>query len=243
MSRKFKEQLKIAFEAPSPTRKSEFLTNLSYPKASIFETLRNQMGYIRKRFWCLSLLIMIGLLGALIFMDYGHEKIALLSSVMPLFTIIGVSEISKSTLYNMDELEMSCKYNLQKVTLLRLSVIGSFYFVIFLVLAFAFIGKSQFGILRSALYGMTPFLLSSYLSIWVINHLKTKEMLYVCGGVTAFVSMLVFTITTNWPVIYASTYTLSWSILFIVLAIVFYQEIRNLIKQTEELQCHSLLID
>lgn len=243
MRKKFQQQLKMAFEAPSPTRKSEFLKDLSYPKASLFETLLCQIGYIRKRFWCLSILAMIGLLVTLAFIDYGYEKISLLSSIMPLFTIIGVSEISKSTSYRMEELEMSCKYNLQKVTLMRLSLIGSFYFVIFLILSLTFVGQSQFGIVRSALYGITPFLLSSYLSIWVINHIKTKDTVYVCGGVTGLVSICIFMITTNWTVIYASTFTICWSILFVILTLFLLQEVRNLIKQTEELQCHSLLID
>ncbi|MGL6173660.1 MAG: hypothetical protein ACRC1P_03540 [Cellulosilyticaceae bacterium] len=243
MSRKLNQQIKQAFEVPPPTRKTEFLTNLSYPKASAFETLIGQLGYIRKRFWCLSLLGMIGLLVILVSMEVGYEKVSLISSIMPLFTILGVSEISKSTAYNMDELEMSCKYNLHKVTLLRLSAMGSFYFIIFLILSLLVSDQLQLGILRAILYGITPFLLSSYLSIWVINHLKNKEVLYVCVGVATFVSIFVYMLTTNWSVLYYANYTLSWSILFIVLSGLLYQEIRNLMKQTEELQCHSLLID
>ncbi|MEF9960769.1 MAG: hypothetical protein RR776_12480 [Niameybacter sp.] len=243
MSKKLNEQLKKAFEAPSPTGKNEFLTNLPYPKASVFGILICQMGYIRKRFWCLSILGMIGLLVILVSMEFGYEKVSLISSIMPLFTILGVSEIGKSAAYNMDELEMSCKYNLQKVTLLRLCAIGSFYFGIFLILSLTFNNQLQLGILRSILYGITPFLLSSYLAIWVINHLKNKEVVYVCTGVTVFVSIFVYMLTINWLGVYASTYTLLWSILFIVLSGLLYQEIRNLMKQTEELQCHSLLID
>lgn len=243
MSRRLNKQIKVAFQVPSPTKKAEFLTNLSYPKASVFETLLCQMGYIRKRFWCLSILMMIGLLVMSVSTEMGYKKVTLLSGMMPIFTILAVSEISKSSAYNMEELEMSCKYNLQRVILLRLCAIGSFYCVIFLILSFVFSNQVQLGILRAVLYGLTPFLLSSYLSIWVINHLRSKDVLYVCGSITAFVSIFIFVITTNWAEIYTSTYTLSWSILFAVLLRLLYQEIRNLIKQTEELQCRSLLID
>lgn len=155
----------------------------------------------------------------------GKEIVGLLSAVLPLLTLTGISEINKSLSYNMSELEMSCKYNLDRITLIRLSVIGAFHFVILLLSMLIFKEQTQYGLFRYALYIVTPFLLSSYLSFWMTNHIKSKDTVYICSGVTMLISLAVLTIDINFAIIYAANYTLLWGMAFVAIATLLTKEI------------------
>lgn len=225
MNRKLKKALKMTFNAPESTKKSEFLNSLPYPKTTNFEFYFSQIGYISKRFWCLSVILLIIMAAFSLRFKQGKEIVGILSAALPLLTLTGITEISKSVSFNMTELEMSCKYNLSKITLLRLSAIGTFHFVILLLSLLIFKNQSQYGIFRYALYAVTPFLLSSYLSFWMTNHLKSKETLYICTGITAFISLAVFIMSSNLTVIYKGNYTLFWGMAFIAISVLLMKEI------------------
>lgn len=234
MNKKLKKALKSTFVAPKPTKKSEFLNSLPYPKATNLEFYLSQIRYIRKRFWCLSVLLLIGMTVFSLNFVQGEEIVGVLSAVLPLLTLLGITEISKSMSYNMTELEMSCKYNLGKITLIRLSIIGVFHLAILLLSLLLFKNQSQYGLLRYSLYAVTPFLLSSYISFWVANRMKSKDTLYICSGVTAFISMAMFAMSSNFTVIYGRDYALFWSMAFIAIAVLLTKEIYFLLTERDE---------
>lgn len=234
MNKKLKKVLKSTFDAPKPTKKSEFLNSLPYPKATNFEFFLSQIGYIRKRFWCLSVLLLIGMIVFSLSFQLDKEIVGILSAVLPLLTLTSITEISKSVSFNMTELEMSSKYNLGRITLIRLSAIGAFHITLLLLILFLFKDQSQYGMFRYALYAVTPFLLASYLSFWVANHIKSKDAVFICSGVTAFVSITVFAMSSNFAVIYSADYTLFWSMTFIAATVLLTKEIYLLLTEGNE---------
>ena len=231
MNSKMKTILKSAFNVPQPTRKEEFLNSLSYPKATTYEFFLSQLWYIRKRFWCLSLLLFVGMTIFSTQLKHGSEIICFISTVLPLLTLLTITEIGKSMSFHMGELEDSCRFNLSKITLIRLSIIGFFHFVILLLVLFIFKDNSQYGLLRYALYAVTPFLLSSYLSFWITNHFRTKDATYICGGVTIFISLLIFMLNSNHTVLYNPDYTIIWAVAFIIIFILLIKEIYFLLNE------------
>lgn len=240
MNKKLKQELKTAFDAPVPKRKSEFLASIPYPKATTFEFYFSQIRYIRKRFWCLSVLLMIGMMLLTRISMNTSKTVALLSAALPLFTLLGIMELNKSTAYHMTELETSCKYNFAKITLIRLTILGSFHFLVLFILLVFFANQSEYGILRYILYTITPFLLSTYCSLFVINILKTKDTLYTCSGITAFISICILMLNKNVTIIYTESLTIAWIGAFILIAILLVREIKILINQREELQWNLL---
>jgi hypothetical protein len=242
MDKKLKQELKTAFNPPIPTRKNEFLSNLQYPKSSNLDFFFSQIWYIRKRFWCLSVLIVIALVRLIQMNDTTFKTIAILSAFLPYLVVLSVAEISKSTSYNMVEMEMSCKYNLGKISLIRLSIIGSFQFMILLCMVWIFAINSEYSFLHFSLYCITPFLLCSYLSLFITNHFPIRDTAYICAGVAGIVSISVFILTFNFGMIYLQKYVFIWSMVFIFTAILLLKEIKNFIKRTEELQWNFPLI-
>jgi len=59
MKSDLKEQLRQVFDAPDSRRKEEFLQNFNYPKATYREFVFHQIGYIRKRVWGFSLVLLL----------------------------------------------------------------------------------------------------------------------------------------------------------------------------------------
>jgi hypothetical protein len=236
VSKKLKQELGEVFDAPTPTKKSEFLSSLPFPKTSNYEIFFTQIWYIRKRFWCLSILIGI----SLVWFNQAYESVSktigILSALLPFLVVLSTAEISRSTSCNMAEMEMSCRFSLSKVTLARLSLIGSFHFIVLFLMVLIVAKNIEYNFLQFALYSITPFLLCSYLSFFIVNHVHTKDATYICGGVAGIVSFSIFLLSINVEIIYAQKFVLLWCITLVITIILLIKEIINLMKRTEELQ-------
>lgn len=243
MRKNLKRKLKLAFEAPRPTRKENFLNQFHYPKASRIDFIKSQIGYIRKGIWILSVLLFIGTFIVLYYYEMPPCLVWIVSSTLPFISLASISEIVRSTTYNMEELEMSCKHNFLEVSLIRLGILGVANFTLLISILLLFIGKTNFGFLRLGLYLITPYLLNCYGSLFIINRLKSREITYICGGVTAFVSILNSLLTIQINDIYTERYCLFWITLFIILTVLSTIEVVKLIKKTEELQWSLQLTD
>ncbi|WMM26275.1 hypothetical protein RBU61_06255 [Tissierella sp. MB52-C2] len=241
MRNNLKRKLKSAFEAPAPIRKSIFLSQFDYPKASRFDFIKSQAGYIRKRVWVLSLLLFIGTLIGIYYYEVSTSIVWVVSSIFPFISLASIAEILRSTTYNMDELEISCKHNFLEVSLIRLGILGIANFAVLISILLLFMGQTDFGFFRLGLYLITPYLLNCYGSLFAINRLKSREITYICGIVTAFVSLLnaLFTIQIN--DIYTERYWSFWLMSFIILTVLSYKEVVKLIKKMEGLQWNSSL--
>lgn len=234
MNRKLKKALKMALDAPEPSRKESFINSLPAPKTTIMQFYLSQIGYIRKRFWFLSILILISIYVFIPNSINGREIAGFVSACLPLLTLTGLSEIKKSDTFNMNELEMSCKYDLSKIMLFRLSVVGMFHILLLLISCLLFKEYSQFETIRYMIYTITPFLLTSFLSLWIINHSASKDSLYICSGVTIFVSLSMFLLNLSRLRIYADNYLAIWQISFVIILVLLIKEIHYLLIERIE---------
>jgi len=241
MSNNLKGKLKSVFEAPAPAKKNIFLSQIDYPKASRLDFIKSQAGYIRKHVWVLSLLLFIGTLIGIYYYEVSASVVWVVSSVFPFISLVSMSEILRSTTYNMDELEMSCKHNFLEISLIRLGILGIANFAVLISILILLIGKTDFGFFRLGIYLITPYLLNCYCSIFVINRLKSREIIYVCGVVTASVSILNALSAIQINDIYTDKYCSFWIAAFIILALLSCKEIVELIRKMEELKWNSSL--
>lgn len=236
MIKKFKKQLKTAFAAPEPQRKQAFLASVNFPKVSHFDFVIGQIGYIRKRVWIVSSLLLAITLSAL--HVYTGEKtldiIWMVSSMLPMVALVSITEITRSAAYHMTELEMSCKHNFGYIMLVRLGVLGGFHLLTFGLFMVSLIGKTDFFLLRLGMYVCTPFLLTCILSFIILTRLRSKETLYICGGISCFVSVISL-FTQQYPVVFLEEYLPLWIIVFFTLLIGLTNEAIRLINKMEEL--------
>lgn len=191
MNKKLKKQLEAAFRAPAPTRKTEFLRSVNFPKSNRFDFIVGQIGYIRKRVWLTSCLLAAAALTGLRFWTGGDSSdlIWIISSVLPYVSLVTVAELSRSTSYSMDELEISCRFNLADIVLARLGILSFFNTAVFSLIVLAFISKFSIDVFRLGLYLFLPFLLTCSLSFFTLNRLRSREATYICGGISCFVGL------------------------------------------------------
>lgn len=241
MKTNLKKELKKAFDPPASTGKKTFLSSFTYPKGSNLDFITSQIGYIRKRVWILSALLFIGTLTGLHFYKVSVNFVWMLSSLWPFISLTTMNEIFRSTTYRMDELEISCKHNFLKIGLVRMGILGAFNLTAWIGILLLLIGKVDFGFIQLGLYLIVPYLLNCYGSLFIVNRLKGREISYVCGVVTAFVTMLNSLLVIQINTIYTEKYKMLWGVVFIILTLLTVWEVRKLIKKMEELQWNSLL--
>ena len=239
MNRKLKQTLKQSFTPPPTKHKTEFVNSMSYPKAKFFEVLFSQVGFIRKRVWALYIL---GVWSAYFYTNYvvvPESIVAVVSAILPLCSLCIITELHRSAAFNMAETELACKYNLQKITLMRLGILGTVSLTV-LALLVLLSGKSYFGIFRNTIYIGVPYLLSSYISIGLMSKFNSKEIIYVCTAVCLGVSIFMLLISSSYRFIYSANFVALWTTSFAILTVLTFFSFIKFIKSQEELQWNLL---
>ena len=242
MNKKLKSHLQTVFDAPTPTRKEEFLQSINFPKTSYFDFILGQIGYIRKRVWVASCLLVLALLlGLQAYTNYESlHFIWIVSSILPFVSLLTITEIVRSSSHNMSELEMSCKYNLADIILVRLGTLSCFNAVILGLIIFLLRYEFDFMIFRLVVYMLVPFILTCSLSLFIINHFSSKETSYICCATSCSLSMANVIFSTQYKIAFLDEYLFFWGLALIFLMVWLVTEIMKLIKKTEELQWNLL---
>ncbi|MTI47289.1 MAG: hypothetical protein FH761_05580 [Firmicutes bacterium] len=235
MDRKLKQELKQSLTPPPTRHKAEFINSISYPKARFREVLFSQIGFIRKRVWLFYVLATCFAYFYTTVVKVPANIVAVVSAILPLFSLCIITEIYRSTAYNMAETELACKYNLQKITLMRLGILGTASFVM-LILLVIIAGKNDLGVFRNSVYIGVPYLLSSYLSLEIISRFRSKETIYVCMAVCCAVSVFMMIANNLYQFIYSVQFITLWVGTFMVLMALTLFSFNQFIKSQEELQ-------
>lgn len=93
--------VKNAFAVPIPKEKQKFLGQLNYPKESRAEFLVTQAGYIRKRFWILSFILIITIIIVLRLYPVTLEAVGIISAGLSL-VLTALTFISCMIIYGFD---------------------------------------------------------------------------------------------------------------------------------------------
>lgn len=235
MDKKLKTVLKQSFIPPPAQHKKRFIDSIAYPKASFLEVVISQTLFIRKRIW---LSFMLSVCFAFLYTHYMNVPVDIVggvSAILPFFSLCMVAEIYKSTACSMEEMELACKYNLAKIMLMRMGVLGTVSFIM-LVLLVIMAGKNDFGLFRNTIYISVPYLLTSCLSLSVISKFRSRETIYVCAAISGAISTLTVLASINYQFVYHIDFLHVWITIFIVLVCMLSYSIIRLPKLQEELQ-------
>ena len=238
MNRKLKENIAAAFDAPAPRRKTEFLSSINFLKVTLSDFILAQMGYIRKRVWLATLLAIASAL-LILYTNVTENVLGFVwsvSSLLPFTVLAGITEIARSISYNMAELESSCKYSFSDVVLARLGIIGCINLLMFAIVIALFHIEGSIGVWRLGTYLFVPYLLSCALSLFTLNRLRSKENIYICGGISGFVSITNAFLSNQYQSVFSDEYTLFWAIALCFLLLWTAGEIVKLIQRTGEYQ-------
>lgn len=244
MKRKMRQQLHNAFDAPLPQKKSEFIQSLNYPKIRRKDFLLSQLGYIHGKVWIASAVLFIA---AMIFetqIQPGDIRLLwVISALTPFFVMTSITEIARSTVFGMEELEMSTKYNLKSILLTRMGILGAGNMLMLLAVMPLLAEKVNIGIINTGVYLMVPYLLTCIISCKVIDRIRGKEIPLYCAGAAAFVSTLGFLLNCVQSAIYQERFFIFWVAILAALVVLLFRGLRQLINNMEEMKCNLSLTD
>ncbi len=175
---------------PPPKGKDEFLRRLPYPKLSYPEFVISQIGYIRKRMWAVSMaFVLTGICAICIIPERSASVLWVISSLAPFLAVFTASEISRSSVFGMSELEAGCRFALPQLAGARMLILGVCNFA--LISAGTIISGifSPFGIALSALYILTPYVCVCGISLAVFGKARGQDGVYISGGLALGVSV------------------------------------------------------
>ena len=187
MKNELKDALNIAFYAPEPKNKQEFLKNIRPREVSIPEMLLQQVRYIRLSVWAISLaFITFALIGSWMQLPETDELIPVL---MPFLAVVSVLENRRSKKFGMTELEMVTRFSLRSVIFARMIILGVAFLLILVitapVVATAFGGE----IIVTAVHMLIPYLLTMIISLQVERSSLGRKLEYGSLSVAALIAV------------------------------------------------------
>lgn len=234
---RLKAELKKSFEPPEPLGKQEFVRNFNYPKASPLEVFKVQAGYIPKFVWIVSVFPIL----LLLLLEYpagvpfkSYDLIWYLSAFMPILAVLAVTETFRSGVYGMAELEMTAKYNLPQILLMRMGILGT----LDLLLVFASIPlvvrSGGVNFLQAAVYLLVPWECTCLLTFQIEKTRKEKGTVLgniLCG---VFVCMIEIFLGNNREFAYDWKEMPVWALIFCVLSVLLARQIWRIRQEMEE---------
>lgn len=150
------------------------------PDAALPDRLLRQLPYISLWIWPLQFLVLLSF-----FLLFQREKLTvetlvLLSFTGPLLAILPIADLVRSFGCNMWEMESACRYDLRQITAMRLCIIGGGDILV-LLLGCCLYGRRFSAIWEFGLYILLPFLISSCVYLWELNHFSRKCGIYMLG--------------------------------------------------------------
>ena len=234
----WKDELKLAYTAPKPLRKKNFIQQFEPPAMSMHEFLFTQIGYISKWVWFIStLFFLITLFGTTVL---SIDMLGIISAFTPLLALTLLTESERSKCFCMIEMEMATRFSLKSVVLARLGILGIFDLIILCLLVPLSCWNNSVDTVAVGLYIITPFMLTTFTGLHAARKSSGHESIYACVGIAIIISsstLLSHNININ---IYHANNLKWWTLAALTLCIGIGKQYITIIKQTEELSWNLL---
>ncbi|MBE5960666.1 MAG: hypothetical protein E7256_04670 [Lachnospiraceae bacterium] len=218
MRQERKDELKLFFEAPKPLRKREFLRKMKPQKISMLQMMKVQVSYLPKWIWVFSVTVF---LGAGVASRFGAEQmLGAVFAMIPFLVMVTVAGSIRSVLYGMSELEMTARFSLKSVLMIRMEILGIENLILLIGIAFL----SGSGILRNMLYMLLPYLMTAAGGFLIMRKFASKEGTYLCAGFSAMISLIQLIGFEKYHWIYEARYIGVWGM---AVAVFFYLTMRE----------------
>lgn len=233
MKPNLRKELRKVFEAPTPTRKEEFLKKLPRTEISNLSFVMAQLGYIPKYVWGIfSFTFGIALVYGC-FME--KDTLWIISALIPFVALSILTENTRSGIYLMAELEMTARFSLKSVILARMGILGISHLLLLMFLIPVCAVHNLATVFQVGLYVLVPYMLTVFIGLWTTRRVHGMESLYICMGIAVGVSGMNFFARSIFPILYEMEYMTIWIIGFIILIMLVVREMKKSIEQTEEL--------
>ena len=231
---RLKRLIKNAYYVEPSARKDELLKKYRQRRLNYLQMLYIQFQYMGAQ---LTLICGFSLAALLMAMTEVNEDLARLIAVfMPSAALIALTGLGKSTRYGMDEIEMSTRFSLRMIRILRLAIIGVAALVIMLSVSFALKISCGADMMTALALAGVPYLVTTFLCMLLLRSHHSPKNIYGCIVITACVSVAMFCGAEFLDRCSAVLRSSVLSSLFAVSIILTFVEAVRYINESEELQ-------
>ncbi len=186
--KRLEQELQILLRAPASQRGEMFLADAPRLSMSHRAFVLVQASYIRKWVWVLSTAVFGIVMGSAA--RWQREALWITAGLMPFLALLATQEQMRSSVYNMTELELSTRFSVKSIVLARMGVLGGFHLLLLILLLPFPALYGQAGILRTGIYLLVPYLMTTFLSMVWVRRVRGRESVYLCLGIAVMVSSL-----------------------------------------------------
>lgn len=153
-------------------------------KTNFLEFYKIQLRFISLKVWAVQLLIIMGM-GIFLhsFLQHSDSNIQLgmmASITAPLLVIAGLKTMTRSLNCHMLEIELSTYHLLEKLTIVRMSLLGMVDLIWLTLLGVLLSLWTGIEILDLFFYLLVPFNLACFGCLWLLNRIQTPNCGYYC---------------------------------------------------------------
>ena len=208
------------------TGKSVFSTNTG-EKGRV---LRIQAFYIGKLVWAGNIfLFCAGVFLGKILMEKGFSggMLAAFCAVLPFVVALLAGEVSKSTRFGMQELELSARYRMEQVMLARLFLLSGAATLLILGGCIFISWNSMVGMLPCIFYLTVPMLFNAVSSLWICRQIPSLEIRDVSLGISAVMAGIHILAMERMAWMYEKAYLIFWVGMLLVLIVVLSKQVKQ----------------
>lgn len=233
MKKEMKEELKLVFQAPSPTRKEKFLQQFHTKQISNFEFLLIQLGYMKK--WIIFGSVGVLSLVLLSMRYFPQEQLCMLSAFTPFLAMTFLTENARSYTYKMTEFEMVTRFSLKSIILAKMEILGVFHLLLLISMMLVTHNTVDVSWLRVGLHLVLPYCTSASIGLFLIRKIRSIEAPYISISISSFTSTMAYFVNEYFEGSEISEMVWLLCIVFILELMEIVFESRKLIVQTEHI--------
>ena len=172
------------------SRKDEFIKKYRQRELNCGELLCMQLQYMGAQLTAIGGYALAMLLGTLTDIDADLAKVfAVLAPLAALFALTG---LGKSRKYGMEEIEMSSRFSLRTIKIIRLAIIGFAGLAVMLAASCALKAVTGMSLFVSFAAAGVPYLVTTFLCMLLIRRWHSPKNIYGCVVIAACVCAAMF---------------------------------------------------
>lgn len=211
----------------------KYMESAEFNKNSLKNILLSQIQYLQVSFWTIQIVLVIAMVILVCFFGHFgiplHYPLTVLAVILPVIVLLGVREISKSSTYDMWEIEQSSRCQLVTITACRMLIIGLidlFCVTSILLVMNYYYQQSVIGII---LYGMVPFNVSCTCYLFTIMQNERGQLSYHLITCTICLAA-VFSIILKQEILFQTSMLWGWGIFYLVSVILLGKTIQKYLE-------------
>ncbi|MEG0578026.1 MAG: hypothetical protein RR500_09230 [Bacilli bacterium] len=217
--------------------KSEFgQTQIRY-KMSFRELLVGQIKFISPSIWIIQVALLLIISSLLLVPNNTNNEyqkvVTILSMMAPIIAFVSIPELAKSVNHHMWEIELASKFSLQKLIVIRLTIIGVIDVIIMTPLVIIACTFYEIHFINVVLYILVPFSFASSLYLFILRKFPGKVGVFSCLITGSFITIGLYVLS-NFDQWYETASIFTWFLLLVCSICTLVYEIMLLLQSAQK---------